>query len=495
MRYAAATVAGLTSSADASSRTVGNRDAAETLPSRIADSMLAAIADDPAPRSISCVSSMMTMYYNKSLARIKTSASRLPRDVWVLQAGMLLSFLGLGLVFPFEIIYLHDVRGFTLPTAGLISATMAGTAIVGGIVAGPTIDRIGARATTLFALGALAAGWGGLAFITRPWEAAVCAMAAGIGNGCALPGTSTMILQMVPRAIRHRGAAISKVTVNIGIGVGGAIGGLIASTDAPITFTALLLVNAATYLVFAGFLLRIPEPNAAGEPQRRRGGYGRVLRIRPLLPLVLANVLFTCIGYGVLASLVPVFAHDSGGVDERVIGLLFTVNAGIVIFAQLPFARFVEGRRRLRALAAMSLIWAIGCLLVLIGALWLSGRDTTIALALAAAAFGVGECLQAVTLSPLVADLVPREMLGRAMALTGTAWWVGLAITPAVGGFLLASSPTATWLVAIGLGLGLAALMLVIEPSVPTAIRRTPRRVRDRVALVEVPDPNVEEIA
>ena len=208
MRYAAATVAGLTSSAEASSRTVGNRDAAETLPSRIADSMLAAIADDPAPRSISCVSSMMTMYYNKSLARIKTSASRLPRDVWVLQAGMLLSFLGLGLVFPFEIIYLHDVRGFTLPTAGLISATMAGTAIVGGIVAGPTIDRIGARATTLFALGALAAGWGGLAFITRPWEAAVCAMAAGIGNGCALPGTSTMILQMVPRAIRHRGAAI-----------------------------------------------------------------------------------------------------------------------------------------------------------------------------------------------------------------------------------------------------------------------------------------------
>src|SRR2546428_8422468 len=43
----------------------------------------------------------------------------LPRPVLVLQGGNALNYFGTGLILPFEIIYLHAVRGFSTATAGL----------------------------------------------------------------------------------------------------------------------------------------------------------------------------------------------------------------------------------------------------------------------------------------------------------------------------------------------------------------------------------------
>ena len=44
----------------------------------------------------------------------QVSIPRLPRDVYVLQAGGLLNAFGNGVVLPFLIIYLHNVRGISL---------------------------------------------------------------------------------------------------------------------------------------------------------------------------------------------------------------------------------------------------------------------------------------------------------------------------------------------------------------------------------------------
>jgi MFS family permease len=281
-----------------------------------------------------------------------------------------------------------------------------------------------------------------------------------------------MVVQLVPRELRHRATAVSRVAVNLGVGTGGALGGLVATTSEPATYTALFLVNAATYLVYAGIVLRLPAPRTPAR--ERAGGYARVLRHRPLLPLVAANVLFTAIGWGVLASLVPVFAHDDAGLSEQMTGVLFIANAGVVILAQLPAARLVEGRRRLPMLALMSAVFGLACVLVLAGTLRLATPGTAIALALAAATFAVGECLHGATFTALVADLAPPELLGRAMALVGTSWWLGLTIAPAAGGVSLGLSPSATWAVAAGLSFALALAMLAIEQSVPRELRRTP---------------------
>ena len=51
----------------------------------------------------------------------------LSRPVLILQGGNALNYFGYGLVLPFEIIYLHQIRGFPTSTAGLVLAATMGT--------------------------------------------------------------------------------------------------------------------------------------------------------------------------------------------------------------------------------------------------------------------------------------------------------------------------------------------------------------------------------
>ena len=53
-------------------------------------------------------------------AYLRSLDPQLPRDVWILQAGGLANMFGNGVVGPFLIIYLHNVRGISLGVAGLI---------------------------------------------------------------------------------------------------------------------------------------------------------------------------------------------------------------------------------------------------------------------------------------------------------------------------------------------------------------------------------------
>ena len=46
----------------------------------------------------------------------------LSRELWIVQVGIFLNYLGWGAVMPFEIIYLHDGRGFSLGVAVSSSA-------------------------------------------------------------------------------------------------------------------------------------------------------------------------------------------------------------------------------------------------------------------------------------------------------------------------------------------------------------------------------------
>src|SRR5436190_23057870 len=69
----------------------------------------------------------------------------LPRPVWLLQIGGLTNSFGNGIVLPFLIIYLHNVRGISLGLAGLAAAVNSAAAFASGFVAGSLADRIGAR--------------------------------------------------------------------------------------------------------------------------------------------------------------------------------------------------------------------------------------------------------------------------------------------------------------------------------------------------------------
>ena len=75
------------------------------------------------------------------LAYLRRLDPHLPRQVWLVQVGGVVNSLGNGIVFPFIVIYLHNVRGISFAVAGLALAFGGVAALGTGWVAGSTVDR------------------------------------------------------------------------------------------------------------------------------------------------------------------------------------------------------------------------------------------------------------------------------------------------------------------------------------------------------------------
>jgi MFS family permease len=396
--------------------------------------------------------------------------NRLPRELWVVQVGMFLNYLGWGAVMPFEVIYLHDGRGFALGVAGLVVGTLTGLAVVTAPLVGPIIDRVGARATVAGAGVALAAGYAGLAFAHAPWQAFCAAVAAGVGNGALLPSQSALLAALAPPELRHRATAISRVAANLGVGIGAAAGGLVAAYGLD-GFVALFLANAVTYLLYVALL--VVAVHRDPRPQPLAGGYRVVIRDRPFVRLAATNVAMIAVGWGVFTWVVPPYAREEIGAGPRIVGLLFFANACTVVLAQIPVARLAEGRRRAATMACAALVFVVACLLLVCADLVPLHVGYAV-LVSAAILVGVGECLHTTVLVPLVADLAPAALRGRYMAATSLSWWLGLALAPTLGAQILSVSPAAAMLAAAGVALAAGVSALALEPELPAAIRRTP---------------------
>ena len=398
---------------------------------------------------------------------------RLPRSVWTMEAGGLASAFGNGVAYPFTVIYLHNVRGFSLGIAGLVLATNAFVGLGAGPLAGIVVDRFGARVTLTVSLVLLAVGFGAFPWVREPWHAFVASAVAGVGNGGFWPSQSTLLAGLTPQGRRHAAFALQRVSRNLGIGLGGITGGLIATTSDASSFTVLYMIDAITFVAFAAVLSLVPDPELPAEARESRGRYLDVLRHRVFLSFVGLNVLFVAAGYAQL-ELLPVFAKNEAGVTEREIGLIFFANTLVIVLAQLPVSKLLEGRRRMRSLAVMTVLWAAAWLGVLVSGALLEAAVAATAFALAAMVFAVGECFQGPTQGALVADLAPAHLRGRYMAMSTLSWEMGFILGPAAGGFILAAQPLALWPLAAFVCLAAGVGALALERNIPPDLRLTP---------------------
>lgn len=393
----------------------------------------------------------------------------LSRELWLVQIGIFLNALGWGAVLPFEVIYLHDGRGFSLGTAGLVVGAVTGIAVVAAPATGPLIDRFGPRAVAAVGGLALGAGYAALAFAHTEGVAFGAAIVAGAGNGALLPAQSTLLAALAPRDLRHRAGAVSRVCTNAGFGFGGGLGGLVASRGLT-GLMALFVLNAATYVAYVVVLLAVVRK--APQPEPIGGGYRNVVRDIPFVRLILTNTVIIAVGWGIASWILPLYAKNDIHVDSQLVGLLLLANALTVVGAQVPIARLAEGRRRVVLMAAGCAILSAAYVLVLV-ARDLGGAGYA-ALVVAAIAIGVGECFHTAVLMPLVADLAPASLRGRYMAATGLSWWTGLALGPVAGTQLLQFSTALTFGVTAAAAGAAGISALTLEPLLPQESRLTP---------------------
>jgi MFS family permease len=219
----------------------------------------------------------------------------LPREGKLLLSVVVFEFLGTGLVLPFHVVYLHEVRDFALGDVGLLLALPP---LVGFLVVGPggsAIDRLGARRILLAALAMLVAGNVLLAFSSSLALAGLALTLSGVAFGVSWPASQSFIAAVVPTGLRQRYFGVNFTLLNLGIGIGGLLGGVVVDVDRLATFQGIYLADAASY-VPAMVLLLVPLRHVAGRPvhdelEHPSAGYLEVMRRPAVASLMLLGFL------------------------------------------------------------------------------------------------------------------------------------------------------------------------------------------------------------
>ena len=373
----------------------------------------------------------------------------LSRPVLILQAGNALNYFGYGLVLPFEIIYLHQIRGFSTPTAGLVLAATMGTSAIATLPTGALVDRYSAKVLVIAGSMASVLGYAGFAFVDHPWEGFVCSIVGGAGLGAAGTANRTLVVRLIRPEQRAAAFALNRVAGNFGIGSGATVAGfIVAAADRLSTFQFLYFFDAVTYAGFALIVLAaVPSPRAeiATAAHGNGTGFRAVARDRLFLVVIAANIVLVVVGHTFFSNILPPFAKAHTSVGPAEIGIIILLNTSVIVIAQIPAVRVVAQMRRSHAFAATSALFAVGLLAVLPATLIHSELAATCILGASAMVLASAEIAHILVLGPLVADMAPAHLLGRYLALYSLTFASSLAIGPAIGGLLLQSSPDAIW--------------------------------------------------
>lgn len=418
----------------------------------------------------------------------------LPTEGRWLLSTVAVQTLGRGLTLPFTLIYLHEVRGFDL---GLSGTLMALIAIVGLAVTGPggaLTDRFGARAVLLVGIVSMIAGNALLAFATTPAAAAVALVLIGFNFGVSWPAFNALIAAVVTGELRQQYFGVNFALVNLGIGVGGVVGGLFADVDRPGTFTAIFLGDAASGLIPLALLLgplrhvhgRAAQPEDGST--RPTVGYLQILREPAVRWLTALTFVAMFIGYGQLEAGFPGFSRQVAEVSTRTVGLAFAVNTAVIVLLQFTVLTKISGHRRTRVMIVMAVIWA--------GAWGLLGASGSAPGGVAAVAgvlgfmavFALGETLLQPTVPAMSNDLATDHTRGRYNAISAGAFQGGAIAGPVVAGFLLQHDLAAVYVGLMVLGCAAIAVMaLVLERHVPDSANGRPPSVPADAAPTQAP--------
>jgi MFS family permease len=397
---------------------------------------------------------------------------QLTREVYVLEAGALLNAFGNGVVLPFLLIYLHNVRGIPFGLAGLAAAVQSTAALGSGFVAGSLADRIGPKRVLLAALVVMTVAFACMPLVHAAWEAFVVYTVWGLGSGSFWPSQSALLADLTQPARRAQAYGLQRLSMNLGVAVGGLVAGLIASVAHPFSFTVLFLIDCATFVAYLAVVVRVRAP--ARNADHAAGSWRSVARHRTFAAFTVLNAAFMAAAISLMVELLPAFAKNVAHVNEREVGIVFALDAVGIVVLQLPVVKLAEGRRRMRGLALMGTVWAVSLL-----AVWAAGRWTqaTVAFGILCGAmlvFAVGECLHGAIHAPLSVDLAPPHLVGRYVAAASISWQVGWIVGPAGGGFLLQHRPLLFWPIAAAANVACAAAALALERKLPDHVRITP---------------------
>ncbi|MFI0716912.1 MFS transporter [Streptomyces inhibens] len=361
-----------------------------------------------------------------------------------IQLGNALSAFGNGFTVPYLYVYVAKVRDLGANTAGVVLAMLAVAALVVLPLTGRAIDRRGPLPVAI--VGTVSAAIGALGLGLSATEPLVIASAIALGAGIAViqPALATMIVWCSTTVTRSRAFATQFFLNNLGLGVGGLVGGLLVDESHASSFVRLFAIEAVMFLVLGAAVatVRLPRApkveDAVPTEERAKGAWRALFADRRMVWLcVLGFVLFFAC-YGQFESGLAAYATEVTRIPPASLGIALAANTAAIVAAQFVVLKLVERRRRSRVMALVGLIWTVAWIAAGLSGLVHGAQAVATTLLISTyALFGIGESMLSPTLAPLVADLAPASLIGQYNSAFALVKQLALAVGPAVGALMV----------------------------------------------------------
>ncbi|MEV7543197.1 MFS transporter [Streptomyces sp. NPDC089915] len=349
-----------------------------------------------------------------------------------LAAAQLSNSVGDGAYYVCSALYFTRVVGLSPAQIGLGLTLAWAVGSVAGVPLGALADRRGPRGTSVVLALATAASVASFLFI-RSFGAFLCAVVLYAVSQCGLAAARQALLAgLVAPGERTGVLAHLQSTLNAGLALGAALGGLALGAGTERAYLVVFALDAVSFLVCAAVLRGLPAVapapgRAAGEPRLA------VLRDRPYAVVTLLNAVLL-LRMPLLSLAIPLWIAERTQAPGWLVSALFVLNTLAVMLFQVRLARPVTDLDSAgRALRVSGVVMALSCGVFAVSALPSSGWAAAALLVAGAALQADAEMRQSAGSWQIGFSLAPAERIGQYQGFFGT----GVPVARTLGPLLL----------------------------------------------------------
>ncbi len=267
----------------------------------------------------------------------------LNRRIWLLAIVMLINRIG-TMVLPFMTLYCRHI-GYSTKQAGLVVAFYGIGSMVGAFLGGRISDRFGFYYTQFFSLLC-----GGILFITLGqmntyFSICVCTFFLSMVNESFRPANATAIAHYSTSQNRTQSFSVVRLAINLGWGLGGALGGFLAS----INYHLLFWVDGLTNISASFLLLWLLPKVTVAQQQNLTQAKKAIEKVRPahadriFLYFIGLQILFA-ICFFQLFTTIPLYFKEGLHINEFLIGVVMAMNGILIALFEMVIVFKLEGR-------------------------------------------------------------------------------------------------------------------------------------------------------
>lgn len=384
----------------------------------------------------------------------------------LLALAQLSNSVGDGAYYVTSALYFTHVVGLTPAHVGLGLTVAWAIGSVAGVPLGRLADRHGPRGTSVLLALTTSAAVASFLFVRAflPFVLAACLYATAQSGLAA--ARQSLLAGLVPQSERTGLLARLQATLNAGLAVGAALGGVALHAGTTRAYLTVFAMDAASFLACALLLWRLPrvEPVPTGKDGRLM-----VLRDRPYVVVALLNTVLL-LRMPLLSLGLPLWITERTTAPAWLVSALFVLNTAAVMLFQVRTARGVTGLgTAVRAVRRSGAVMFVTCAVFAVSAYGSSPWVAVTALLAGSVLLVVAEMLHSAGSWQLGFGLAPADRIGEYQGLFGTGVTVARTLGPLLLTALLVDWGTPGWAV-------LGGLILAASYAMGPAARRSARQ-------------------